>query len=124
MTDKTNSTLAREAMTAFFIDRDPSALDRYWAPDYKQHNPQMPDGTAALAPALEQLPPDFKYEIGAIAGEGDLVFVHGRYTNMGPTPMVAVDIFRFDGGKIVEHWDVLQPEEQQTASGRPMFEPA
>ena len=31
-------------------------------------------------------------------------------------------IFRVQDGKIVEHWDVLQPEEQNTASGRPMFE--
>ncbi len=117
-----NSDLVREAMTAFFINRDASAVERYWAPDYKQHNPQMPDGTAALAPAIDQLPSDFKYEIGAIAGEGDMVFVHGRYTNMAPTPLIAVDIFRVADGKIVEHWDVLQAEEEQTASGRPMFE--
>ena len=119
-----NSDLVRDAMTAFFINRDPSALERYWAPDYIQHNPQMPDGTEALAPAIDALPGDLRYEIGAIAGEGDMVFVHGRYTNMGPTPLVAVDIFRVVDGKIVEHWDVLQPEEQQTASGRPMFEPS
>jgi predicted SnoaL-like aldol condensation-catalyzing enzyme len=117
-----NGDLVREAMTAFFINRDPNALEKYWAPDYKQHNPTMPDGTAALAPALDMLPPDFTYEIGNIAAEGDLVFLHGRYTNMGPTPTIAVDIFRVQDGKIVEHWDVLQPEEQKTASGRPMFE--
>jgi predicted SnoaL-like aldol condensation-catalyzing enzyme len=40
------------------------------------------------------LPPDFTYEIGNVASEGDLVFLHGRYTNMGPTPTIAVDIFR------------------------------
>ena len=118
-----NGDLVREAMTAFFINRDATALERYWAPDYVQHNPQMPDGTAALAPAIDMLPENFTYEIGNIAGEGDIVFVHGRYTNMAPTPMIAVDIFRVVDGKIVEHWDVLQPEEQQTASGRPMFEP-
>ena len=118
-----NSDLVVEAMTAFFVNRDASALEKYWAPDYKQHNPSMPDGTAALAPAIDMLPPNFSYEIGNVAGEGDLVFLHGRYTNMAPTPMIAVDIFRVVDGKIVEHWDVLQPEEQQTASGRPMFEP-
>ena len=118
-----NSDLVREAMSAFFINRDASAVERYWAPDYIQHNPQMQDGTAALAPAIDQLPRDFKSEIGAIAGESDMVFVHGRYTNMAPTPLIAVDIFRLANGKIVEHWDVLQAEEQQTASGRPMFEP-
>ena len=118
-----NSDLVVEAMTAFFINRDATALEKYWAPDYAQHNPTMPDGTAALAPAIDMLPPNFSYEIGNIASEGDLVFLHGRYTNMGPTPMIAVDIFRVIDGKIVEHWDVLQPEEQNTASGRPMFEP-
>ena len=29
-----------------------------------------------------------------------------------------------DVSALAEHWDVLQPEEQQTASGRPMFEPS
>ena len=116
----TNSDLVREALTALFIDRDVSALDRYWATDYLQHNPQIPDGTDSLRGPL---PEGFTYEMGAIAGEGDMVFVHGRYTGYAPVPMVAVDIFRVVDGKLAEHWDVLQPEEQQTASGRPMFEP-
>lgn len=34
--------------------------------------------------------------------------------------MVAVDIFRVQNGKLVEHWDVLQ-EEVPTVSGNPMF---
>ena len=118
-----NSDLVREAMTALFIDGDVTALERYWARDYIQHNPQLPDGTDGLAVAMGSMPSDAKYEMGAIAGEGDTVFVHGRYTGLAPTPLIAVDIFRVADDKIVEHWDVLQPEEQQTASGRPMFEP-
>ena len=47
-----NSDLVREAMTALFINGDVSAVDRYWAPDYIQHNPQMPDVTGALASAM------------------------------------------------------------------------
>jgi len=115
-----NSDLVREALTALFINRDVSALDKYWASDYRQHNPQMADGTEGLRGPL---PEGFKYEMGAIAGEGDMVFVHGRYTGFAPVPLVAVDIFRVVDGKLAEHWDVLQPEEQETASGRPMFEP-
>jgi predicted SnoaL-like aldol condensation-catalyzing enzyme len=116
-----NSDLVREALTALFVNRDVSALDRYWASDYVQHNPQMGDGTEGLR---NPLPEDFKYEMGAIAGEGDMVFVHGRYTGYAPVPLIAVDIFRVVDGKLAEHWDVLQPEEQQTVSGRPMFEPS
>ena len=81
----------------------------------------MADGTEGLRGPL---PEGFKYEIGAVAGEGDMVFVHGRYTGFAPVPLVAVDIFRVVDGKLAEHWDVLQAEEQQTASGRPMFEPS
>ena len=55
--------------------------------------------------------------------DGDLVMVHGRYTGWGPKPMVAVDIFRVKGGKVVEHWDVMQEEVRaaDTASGNAMF---
>ena len=38
-----------------------------------------------------------------IVAEGDLVMIHGRYTDWGPKPMVAVDIFRVVDGKLVEH---------------------
>jgi predicted SnoaL-like aldol condensation-catalyzing enzyme len=39
--------------------------------------------------------------------------------------VVAVDIFRLAGGKLVEHWDVMQEEvpASATASGNPMFSP-
>ena len=55
--------------------------------------------------------------------DGDLVMVHGRYTGWGPTPMVAVDIFRVEKGKVVEHWDVMQEEvpAASTRSGNAMF---
>jgi predicted SnoaL-like aldol condensation-catalyzing enzyme len=37
--------------------------------------------------------------------------------------MVAVDIFRVENGKVVEHWDVLQEEVPagDTRSGNAMF---
>ena len=99
-----NSDLVREAMTALFINRDVTAVERYWSSDYIQHNPQMPDGTDGLVAAIGSMPSDFKFEIGAIAGEDDIVFVHGRYTGIAPTPLIAVDVFRVAEGKIVEHW--------------------
>ena len=63
------------------------------------------------------------YEPGMTVADGDLVMVHGRYTGWGPKPMVAVDIFRVENGKVVEHWDVMQEEvpASDTASGNAMF---
>src|SRR5260370_40155779 len=56
----------------------------------------------------------------AVAEEG-LVMVHGRYVEWAPKPMIAVDIVRIEDGKVAEHWDVMQEEAVQAASGHPML---
>jgi predicted SnoaL-like aldol condensation-catalyzing enzyme len=57
VTTKTNATDANEALVlagikGVFIDRDPTVLDRLFSDDYKQHNPQIPNGTAAIKALL------------------------------------------------------------------------
>ena len=118
-----NRALVLAGITGVFIDRDPGVLDRLFADDYRQHNPQIPNGTAAIKALLKKLPPDLEYEPGLVIADGDIVAVHGRYVGWGPKPMVAVDIFRVANGKIVEHWDVLQEEvpASQTANGNSML---
>jgi len=121
-----NKKLVLEGIKGVFIDRDPAVLDRLFSDDYRQHNPQIPNGKAAIEGLLGSLPADFKYEPGLAVVEGDYVFIHGRYLGWGPKPMVAVDIFRVEDGKIAEHWDVMQEEvpPDQTASGNSMVLPA
>jgi predicted SnoaL-like aldol condensation-catalyzing enzyme len=116
-----NKEIVVAGMNGLFMKRDMSVLDKYWVPNYIQHNPAVPNGTAVLKGWIGSLPPEFKYEIGMVVAEGDLVMMHGRYTGMGPKVMVGVDIFRLANGKIVEHWDILQEEVTKTASGNPMF---
>jgi predicted SnoaL-like aldol condensation-catalyzing enzyme len=89
---------------------------------HTQHNPVIPDGPLAIAKMIPTLTA-LTYEPGMVVADGDLVMVHGRYTGWGPKPMVAVDIFRVKGGKVVEHWDVMQEEVStaDTASGHAMF---
>jgi predicted SnoaL-like aldol condensation-catalyzing enzyme len=118
-----NKALVLAALTGVFVDRDPTVLDRLFSLDYRQHNPQMPNGTAAIKALMVTLTEEFKYQPGFVAAEGDLVMVHGRYTGWGPKPMVAVDIFRVSDGKVVEHWDVMQEEvpAAKTANGNGMF---
>jgi predicted SnoaL-like aldol condensation-catalyzing enzyme len=122
-TTEANKALVLAAITGVFVDRDPTVLDRLFSRDYRQHNPQIPDGTAAIKAVMTNLAKDFKYEPGFVAADGDLVMVHGRYTGWGPKPMVAVDIFRVADGKVAEHWDVLQEEvpAAQSANGHRMF---
>jgi predicted SnoaL-like aldol condensation-catalyzing enzyme len=98
-------------------------LDRLFSDDYKQHNPQIPNGTAAIKGILQQLSKDFEYKPGLVVADGDYVMIHGRYVGWGPKPMVGVDIFRIANGKIAEHWDVLQEEvpAAQSANGNSML---
>ena len=120
-----NEVLVKKAMTELFVKRDGTAPDRYWGEHYIQHNPGIADGRAELPIILKALPPTFKYEPGMVVGSGDIVMIHGRYTGWTTKPLVVVDIFRVEGGKLVEHWDVVQEETPagQTKSGRPMFTP-
>ena len=118
-----NKALVLAGITGVFIDRDPTVLDRLFSDDYKQHNPQIPNGTAAIKSLLHNLSRDFEYRPGVVVCDGDYVMVHGRYVGWGPKPIIGVDIFRVAGGKIAEHWDVLQEEipAEQSVNGNDMF---
>lgn len=105
-----NKVLVLAGIKGVFVDRDPTVLDRLFGDDYRQHNPSIPNGTAAIKAVLKNLPPNFSYQPGLVVADGDYVMVHGRYVGWGPKPMVGVDIFRVANGKIAEHWDVLQED--------------
>ena len=115
-----NKGLVLAGTTGVFIDRDPIVLDRLFSDDYKQHVPQIPNGIKSL---LQNLSRDFEYTPGVVVSDGDYVMVHGRYVGWGPKPIIGVDIFRVAGGKIAEHWDVLQEEipAEQSVNGNDMF---
>lgn len=121
-----NKALVLDAMTSLFQRHDASAVERLYSDDYIQHNPDIPQGRDALQGLVETLSPSVYYEPGLIIAEGDLVAIHGRIRGWADEPQVVVDIFRVEGGKLVEHWDVLQNEVPATAgvAGLSMFDPA
>ena len=120
-----NMEIVRTALTEAFINGDLSAIDKYWAEDYIQHNPMVGNGREALKQFFSSMAGKIKYEMGMMAENGEFVMVHGRFTGFGPKPLIAVDIVRVKDGKLVEHWDVLQEEvpADSTASKNPMFSP-
>ena len=119
---KSNKEIVLEVLRRSFVERDPTVVADYFGANYKQHNPAIADGPSAIAKMIPTLT-GLTYELGMAVADGNLVMVHGRYTGWGPKPMVAVDIFRVENGKVVEHWDVLQEEvpAANTVSGNPMF---
>jgi predicted SnoaL-like aldol condensation-catalyzing enzyme len=86
--------------------------------DYIQHNPQAGNGLQAVKAFFAPIGP-VDVEVQRVIADGDLVAVHSHYKTWNTA---GVDIFRFnDDGKIIEHWDVLQPVPETTASGNDMF---
>jgi predicted SnoaL-like aldol condensation-catalyzing enzyme len=94
------------------------ALDDLIVEDYVQHNPQAGNGLQAVKDYFAPIGP-VDVEVHRVIAEGDLVAVHANYKTLN---MAGVDIFRLnEDGKIIEHWDVVQPIPGTTASGNDMF---
>src|SRR5271154_2588308 len=88
---------------------------------YIQHNPLVADGVEGVMAFLKQAG-RVANEVKRVAIDGDLAFVHVRYLSMFGKETAGVDIFRFDeAGKIVEHWDVLQPVPASSKNSNTMF---
>lgn len=82
---------------------------------YIQHNLGAEDGLAGFGKLLQALPPgSARVNTSRVFQDGEFVFAHTDYNFFGPK--IGFDIFRFENGKIVEHWDNLQ---QTPASPNP-----
>ena len=70
---------------------------------------------------VEQFP-QMSLEIKRAVAEGDLVVTHSVLrTSPQDRGTAAADFFRLEDGKVVEHWDVLQPVPESAANDHPMF---
>ena len=89
---------------------------------YIQHNLGVEDGLAGFGKLLQQLPPkSAKVNTVRVFQDDNYVFAHTDYNFFGPK--IGFDIFRFEDGKIVEHWDNLQETPTQAnPSGHNMTE--
>ncbi len=84
---------------------------------YIQHNLGVADGLEGFGALLENQPEEgFKVNVVRAFEDGDKVFTQTEYDFFGAK--VGFDIFRFEDGLIVEHWDNLIEIIEETASGR------
>jgi predicted SnoaL-like aldol condensation-catalyzing enzyme len=127
---KTNALEANKKAAVAFYDaainrKDYAAAVAYLGPQYKQHNPTAADGAEGLKSFIEFLKsrfPNQKGEVKSVIAEGDKVVLHVHSTRGDGTPGRAiVDIFRLENGKIVEHWDVVQPVPEKPANNNGVF---
>jgi len=123
-TPEQNKAMVLEAFDTLFNQRDYVAAERFWSDRYIQHSAHIAPGRGGLFDLVRTLPATLRYENQLIMAEGDYVIAHGRFSGHGrPAAWIAADIVRFEGGKLAEHWDVLQDEatQAQSLSGLPMF---
>jgi predicted SnoaL-like aldol condensation-catalyzing enzyme len=98
----------------------PEPVDVIDADNYIQHNLGAADGLAGFHALLKAVPQGARVNTVRVFQDGDYVFAHSEYNVFGPR--IGFDIFRFENGKIVEHWDNLQETAGPNPSGRSMID--
>ena len=93
---------------------------------YKQHNPTAKDvveGMQGFINFLKEKFPNNKSEIKRSFAEGNYVIVHVHAVREpGTRGNAIIDIFRLDEkGKVVEHWDAVQPMPETAQNNNTMF---
>ena len=96
---------------------DESAIGYINPEKYIQHNLAVGDGLAGFGEVMAHAPEGgFKAKVVRAFTDGDYVFTHTEYDFFGDK--VGFDVFRFEDGLIVEHWDNLLEKTPLNPSGR------
>jgi predicted SnoaL-like aldol condensation-catalyzing enzyme len=119
----------RQAVLAFYDkglnQKDADAALQYVGDRYIQHNPGAEDGPEGFRKFIAFLRdkfPQSRSEVKASFVDGDHVILHVHAVREpGTRGSAIVDIFRLEKGKIVEHWDAVQPIPEKAANGNTMF---
>ena len=125
MSTEQNKAMARQMIEEIFSRGDLSRVDEYLAPDFVEREelpPGLPggrEGVIQLTAILRSAFPDFKATIDDLVAEGDRVVMRqtwrgthkGEFMGVPPTgksvSFGVIDILRIAGGKVVEHWGLM-----------------
>lgn len=123
--EEANRALVVEFYDRFFNAHETEAAAAVVADDYKQHNPNVPDGKQVFVgyfTGFFKENPGYRVKIVRSATDGDLVYLH-IHAQRSPEERgsAVVDIFRVKDGRIVEHWDVIQAVPEKAANENTMF---
>jgi predicted SnoaL-like aldol condensation-catalyzing enzyme len=127
-----NKNLIREVFSRVINGRDSALAAHYYAPDYLQHNPRVPQGLAGLQSLLEYLFAafaDLHGELVLMVAEDDVVMTlvdwagthTGEFAGMPatgkPFTFRSAEIFRIKNNLLVEHWDAVENTEMMVTLG-------
>ncbi len=81
-----------------------------------------PEGLRAFLGFLREKFPASRSEVKSVFAKGDYVILHVHAVREpGTRGSAIVDIFKLEGGKIVEHWDAVQPVPEKALNANGMF---
>lgn len=108
-----NKALAVGLVEDVLMGKNPANITNYISTEmYHQHNPGIKDGLSGIMEAVEYLTSQnnmFQYtKIHKVLGMGNFVLTISEGEWSGKT-QAFYDLLRFEDGKAVEHWDVIQP---------------
>ena len=126
--DKTeaNKALVAQFVSDVLMGKAPEKLTSYFDGDkYIQHNPAIADGLSGLGAALEAMAKQgvamVYSRVHKVLGEGNFVLAISEGSFAGKA-VTFYDLFRVEGGKIAEHWDVVEPvlpaDQHQNQNGK------
>ena len=120
-----NKKAAIEFYDAAINKKDFEAASKFIGNRYTQHNPGAadgPEGLKAFLGFLREKFPQYHSDIKRAFADGDYVILHVHNI---PTPgargRAIMDIFKFENGKVVEHWDVAQDIPESPRNNNTMF---
>lgn len=114
-----NAELVRDFVQHLMNDHDFTYIeDNFGKNPYKQHNRSMTDGISGVLNTIKDLVkryPDYTYDVKHMSVDGNYVIIQSHVTlnrkdRGNPNKGLNIkDTWRVENGKLVEHWDAIQP---------------
>jgi predicted SnoaL-like aldol condensation-catalyzing enzyme len=127
-----NKQLYRNFIEDMWNNRQPSAAECYLAPNFIEHNANLPPGLAGriqFVTSIQAAFSDYHAEILEIVAEGNMLVTRVQWTGTQDGPFLGrpptgnklrfstADFFRVENGKFAEHWDVVDSLPRAIALG-------
>jgi predicted SnoaL-like aldol condensation-catalyzing enzyme len=101
------------------------AYDNHISPNFRHHNPYFRGDAESLKAGMAEAHkkfPNTTLDVQRVFEADDLVAVHSRVRHSPETPEIAVvHIFRVEGDRIVEMWDIGQEAPKDSPNENGMF---
>jgi predicted SnoaL-like aldol condensation-catalyzing enzyme len=102
-----------------------AAIAEHGGKYYRQHDPAVEDGFDGMSKFVFWIRDNYplaRMHLKRVFADGNFVIMHSNWVRSpGGRGEAVVDIFRLENGKVVEHWDVIQPIPETSANNNTMF---